>query len=55
MGKILRLRQKLTSLKDSVTGFFTGGSEKDPSSAKLDAFKGEERWWFGSCGLLLGL
>lgn len=45
MGKILRLRQKITSIKDSVTGFFSKGTEKDPSSAKLDAFKGKWNQW----------
>ncbi|PRW56240.1 ATPase ASNA1-like protein 2-like [Chlorella sorokiniana] len=39
VGKILRLRQKIMSVKDSVTGFFSGSSEKDASSEKLDAFK----------------
>lgn len=39
VGKILRLRQKLMSVKDSVTGLFGGG--KDASSDKFDAFKGE--------------
>ncbi|KAI3436417.1 hypothetical protein D9Q98_005834 [Chlorella vulgaris] len=38
VGKILRLRQKLMSVKDSVTGLFGGG--KDASSDKFDAFKG---------------
>lgn len=38
VGKILTLRQKLTSLKDTVKGFF-GSTEKDASSEKLDAFK----------------
>ncbi|PSC69048.1 arsenical pump-driving ATPase [Micractinium conductrix] len=38
VGKILRLRQKLTSIKDSVTGFF-GSKEKDASAEKLDSFK----------------
>ena len=27
-------------VQDSVTGFFSGSSEKDASSEKLDAFKG---------------
>ena len=40
VGKILRLRQKITSIKDSVTGLFKGGASKDTSSQKLDAFKG---------------
>jgi hypothetical protein len=40
VGKILRLRQKITSIKDSVTGLFKGGASKDASSQKLDAFKG---------------
>lgn len=37
VGKILTLRSKLTSVKDSVTGFF--GGQKDASSARLDTFK----------------
>ena len=43
VGKILRLRQKITSIKDSVTGLFMGGTSKDASSEKLDAFKGKGR------------
>ena len=43
IGKILRLRQKITSIKDSVTGLFSGSASKDASSQKLDAFKGELR------------
>ena len=41
-----------TVLQDSVTGFFSGSSEKDASSEKLDAFKGGRaplRW--GRAGL----
>ena len=42
MGKILRLRQKVTSIKDSITGLFSkpSAADKDDSSEKLDAFKG---------------
>ena len=42
VGKILRLRQKVTSIKDSITGLFSKPSagDKDTSSEKLDAFKG---------------
>lgn len=38
VGKILLLRQKITSFSDSVKGIFTGAA-KDPASEKLDSFK----------------
>ena len=40
VGKVLRLRQKITAVTDSVKGIFTGGGAKDRASAKLDAFQG---------------
>lgn len=39
VGKLLRLRQKVTSLTDSVKGIFTGGNSKPNASEKLDAFR----------------
>jgi arsenite-transporting ATPase len=42
VGKLLRLRQKVTSVTDSVAGLFTGGGGGggDAAAAKLDAFQG---------------
>jgi hypothetical protein len=57
VNEILRLRQKITSIKDSVTGLFKGGASKDTSSQKLDAFKGGRAHCLpaglGGLGLLL--
>lgn len=39
VGRLLRLRQKITSVTDSVKGIFTGGTTKDPGAARLDAFR----------------
>jgi arsenite/tail-anchored protein-transporting ATPase len=41
VGKILRLRQKIVSVTDSLKGVLTGGGKsRDNASAKLDKFKG---------------
>ena len=39
VGKVVRLRQKLSDLTGAVTGIFGRKAEKDPAVAKLDALK----------------
>lgn len=39
IGKVVRLRQKLSDITGAVTGLFGRKAEKDPAVAKLDALK----------------
>lgn len=39
IGKILRIRQKISSFAESVKGVFTGGAEKDKTTERFEKFR----------------